>query len=234
MKRNGTGKGLRAALLFSVMVLPLIFVGCGGSTSEPVWNISGNWFLYHVVNGVPGDSGPDVFTFSQSNNLLSGTAPGGRTLGGSVNGTDVSFSWTDASNVTYTYSAVLNGSGFMSGTWTSSAGPSGIWHGIIDVAPLANISGQWNIFHVTAGVTGEQGPDVFVFAQTGNDLSGTTSQDLPLKGSIGSLNVTFSWTGNDGRTTIYTGTTTGSGTSMSGTWLDTTGLTGTWTGTKTG
>ena len=94
-----------------------------------------------------------------------------------------------------------------------------------------NTTGSWFIYHTTAGVAGEQGPDTFTFTQTdsaNNNLSGTTSQNQFLMGNVSGLNISFSWVGSDGATNTYTGTISGDGFTMSGTWTNTSSHSGTW------
>ena len=228
-----TGKWLKVSSLFSVAALLLLISGCGGSSqSEPVFNISGSWFLYHTTAGTPGEQGPDLFTFTQTDNSLSGTTSLNQQITGSVSDVNVTFSWTGSDGAANNYSGTVSSNGTMSGTWTSSKGKSGTWHAIINTAPSANITGNWNIFHTTAGTPGEQGPDLFTFVQSGNGLTGTTPLNQQIIGSVSSLTVTFSWAGSDGATNVYTGAIVADGMSMSGTWMSTGGQSGTWRSTK--
>jgi hypothetical protein len=251
MKKRATSKWLKVSLLFLVATLPLFLGGCGGSKSEPTFNISGNWVIYHTTSGTPGQQGPDLFSFSQSQNNLTGTTSSGTTSlsltlsSGDVSGQNVSFGWTGSDGTTtYAYSGSVSSNGTtMSGTWHSSDGQQGTWNGIINETPIDNIAGNWN-FLSTSGTPGQQG--LFAFNQsintvatiTINTISGTTSQDLALTGTISSLSIIFSWTGSDGTTYIYTGTVSGSGgTAMSGTWtsINTSGQygpSGSWSATK--
>ncbi len=94
--------------------------------------------------------------------------------------------------------------------------------------PVFNITGGWNIFYTTTGTAGEQGPGLFNFSQTDNNLSGTTPQGQALSGSVSSLSVSFSWTGSDGAFYTYTGTISADGNTMSGTWSNSKGASGSW------
>jgi hypothetical protein len=114
-------------LLFAVL-LPVFLGSCGGgSSSEQTWNISGTTYVYHIISGVPGELGPDTFTFTQSGSTLTGTGPQSQAVTGSVNGSDVAFAWVGADSFTYTYTGTIQGGGIMSGTWTATDGHSGTW-----------------------------------------------------------------------------------------------------------
>jgi hypothetical protein len=231
MQKRGTGKWLKGCLLSLAVTLPLIFGGCGGNQAEPAWNVTGGWYIYHDTAGVPGEQGPDLFSFTQANNKLSGTTPQGQQITGTVSGVDISFSWTGSDGASCSYSGSISGDGAtMSGTWTSSNGQSGTWHAIVNAAPAVNVTGNWNIYHTTTGAPGEAGPDILAFAQTNNNLSGTTPQGQQVTGTVSSLSITFSWTGSDGATYTYTGS--ASATAMSGSWTSTSGQSGTWRATK--
>jgi hypothetical protein len=122
----------------------------------------------------------------------------------------------------------------MAGTWTGSNGQSGTWHAIIRLTPSVNITGNWQIIYATNGISGEQGPNNFTFSQSGNGISGTTSQGQQIIGCVSHLTITFSWAGGDGATYIYTGSVNVDGKTMSGTWINTNGQSGTWSATRSG
>src|SRR5512135_3612195 len=74
--------------------------------------------------------------------------------------------------------------------------------------PVFNVAGQWNIFISTAGTAGIQGPNLFTFATSENDLSGQTSAALgteQLTGNVTQLSINFHWTGPDGTIFTYVG-----------------------------
>lgn len=100
------------------------------------------------------------------------------------------------------------------------------------MSPKVNIAGSWNIYKTATGASGEQGPDLFTFTQSGNGISGTTAQGQQITGTIASLSITFSWVGSDGDTYIYTGAVSSDGATMSGTWISVNGQSGTWRATK--
>lgn len=103
--------------------------------------------------------------------------------------------------------------------------------------PVFNVAGQWNIFTSTVGTAGVQGPNLFTFATSENDLTGNTSAALgnqQLSGSVNQLSISFSWTGTDGTTFTYVGNISASdGATMSGTWTGNKGQSGTWAGVIT-
>ncbi len=119
---------LKICTLFFVVLLPVFLGSCGGgSQSEQMWNITGSTNVFHTTSGTPGELGPDVFTFTQSGNTLTGTTPQGQAITGTVNSSDIMFTWVGADSVTYTYNGTISGGGIMSGTWTATSGQSGTW-----------------------------------------------------------------------------------------------------------
>jgi hypothetical protein len=95
--------------------------------------------------------------------------------------------------------------------------------------PTFNIAGSWYIFHTTNGAVGEQGPDLFAYSQTDNDLSGKVPTGESLTGSVSGLDVSFSWTtSTDSVKKDYSGKISTDGTTMSGTWTDSNNQQGTW------
>jgi len=239
MQRQTAKNWLKVYLLLSVITLPLLLGGCGGgSTSENPFNTTGSWFIYNTTVGTAGEQGPNLFTFTQTdtkNNNLTGTTSQGQAVTGNVSGLDISFSWTGSDGATNNYTGTISGDGFtMSGTWTSTSGQSGTWHAIVSASPSVNIAGNWNILVTTAGTAGQQGPFLFTFTQSGNGISGTTSQGQQLIGTVSILSITFSWAGSDGATNVYTGAINAAGITMSGTWTSTSGQSGTWSATKSG
>jgi hypothetical protein len=238
MQKQATSDWLKVCLLLCVITLPLFLGGCGGSTSEAPYNTSGSWFIYHTTASTAGEQGPDLFTWSQTDsnsNNLSGTTSQSQALTGNVSGLNISFSWIGSDAATYNYTGVISADGFtISGTWTDTSGHSGTWHAIFSASPSVNISGSWNIIVTTVGTSGQQGPYLFTFTQSGNGVSGTTSQGQQLIGTVSILYSTLSWAGSDGATNVYTGTINAAGTTMSGTWTSTNGQSGTWSATKNG
>lgn len=229
MKKVTSSGWLRVCLFFLGLSTVIFLSGCGGGKPEAVWNIAGGWYMYHDVAGTPGEQGPDLLTFTQSDNDLSGTTAQGETLTGTISGTDVSFSWTGSDGANYTYSGTAS-NGNLAGTWSASNGQSGTWRAVISLAPVVDISGGWNVFQTVTGGQ-EQGPAAFALQQSGNSISGTAAEGETVTGSIGSLYLIFNWTGSDGTTYIYTGTASDSS-HMSGTWTTPGGQSGTWRATK--
>ncbi|MGD1074503.1 MAG: hypothetical protein ABR903_00280 [Thermodesulfovibrionales bacterium] len=97
--------------------------------------------------------------------------------------------------------------------------------------PTFNVTGNWFVYSVASISPGVvKGPLYpFIFTQSENDLSGTTSTGESIgSGSVTSVNISFSWVGAaDGVTNTYTGTINADAT-MSGTWTRSDGTTGTW------
>ena len=239
MQKQVTSDWFKVCMLLCVIGLAFFLGGCGGSsTSENPFRITGSWFIYHTTAGVAGEQEPDTFTFTQTdsaNNNLSGITSQNQALTGNVNGLNVSFSWVGGDSATYTYTGTISGDGFtMSGTWTNTGNQSGTWHAIVNASPHVEISGNWTMLVTTAGTAGQQGPFLFTFTQSGNGISGVTSQGQQLIGTVSILSITFSWAGSDGSTNVYTGLINTAGTTMSGTWTSTNGQSGTWSATKSG
>lgn len=230
MKKWSQTRLFKICLFFLGFTTLMALSGCGSGKPEPTWNIGGSWYTYHDTAGTSGEQGPELLTFSQSDNDLSGTTAEGETITGTITDTDVSFSWTGSDGTSYTYTGTA-GDGNMSGTWTSSNGQSGTWHAIVDLSPVVDATGSWNVFHTITGAT-EQGPDVFTLQESGNSISGTTPDGTTVTGNIGSLYVILTWTDSAGTTYVYTGNATADGSSMSGTWTIPGGQSGTWRATK--
>ena len=212
-----------------IVTWSLFLGGCGGNKSEPTYNITGGWYVFHTTNGTAGEQQPALLTYSQSENSLSGTTPLNQTITGNVSKTTATFSWTGTDGTVYTYTGTVAGNDTMAGSWTGSNGQSGTWHAILNVAPSVNIADTtWQITYTTNETT------TVTFSQSGNGIAGTSSQVQQIIGCVSSLTITFSWVGSDGATYIYTGAVDVNGTTMSGTWLNTNGQSGTWTATKSG
>lgn len=118
-------------LLF-VITLPLLLNACGGGSSSPTFNISGNWNISFATNGTSGERGPFLFNFVQSDTDLAGTTSQNQPITGTVSDTAVTFSfpWTksDGATYTYTYTGTEGPDGTtMSGTWTNNNGQAGTW-----------------------------------------------------------------------------------------------------------
>jgi len=211
-----------------IVTWSLFLGGCGGNKSEPTYNITGGWYVFHTTNGTAGEQQPALLTYSQSENSLSGTAPPSQTISGNVSNTTVTFSWTGTDGAVYTYTGTVSGNDTMAGSWTGSNGQSGTWHAILNVAPSVSIAGNWQI--TATNETTEAS-----LSQSGNGIAGTTSpQGQQIIGCVSSLTITFSWVGSDGATYIFTGAVNVNGTTMSGTWLSTSGQSGTWSAAKSG
>lgn len=100
--------------------------------------------------------------------------------------------------------------------------------------PVFNVAGTWNIFTSTAGTAGVQGPNLFTFATSENDLTGQTSGGQQLTGNVTQLSISFSWTGTDGTIFTYVGNISASdGATMLGTWTGNKGQSWTWAGVIT-
>jgi hypothetical protein len=230
-----TGKWLEYSIAFFALSLIFILGGCGGKT-EPTFNISGSWYVFHTTDGTVGEEGLGLFSFTQSDNDLSGSVvTTGEPISGSVSGLDISFSWTEsATGVRNDYSGKVSTDGTtMSGTWSDSNGQNGTWSAIIQLTPIGDIQGDWNLSAPVAGVEG------FTLVQSTNDLTGSvTSQGDQTTGIISNPDIFFFWTGSDGVTNTFVGTVSsvsdGIAYSMSGTWSDSSGGSGSWSATRGG
>lgn len=237
MRECSMRKCLRNALL--CLVLALVINSCATS-NEPLFNLNGSsFYVFHSVNGTTGVLGPDLFLFNQSSNEISGTTPDGLAFAGTVTGLNISWSWVGSDSFTYTYSGTLSADGnTMSGIWSNTNAQTGKFNAIIQVAPPVNISGKWNVFQTPAGAP-QEGPNLYVFTQSGYTLTGTTQLDIPILGNIGAEDVLFYWTGSDEVTYFYTGIITSNPSSptvvsgISGTYSGSNGQVGTWTATPT-
>jgi len=128
MQKLDRSKCLKVYLLFFMVTLPLFFSGCGESKSLPVWNITGSWFTYYATTGAPGEQGPNLFTFTQSGNGISGTTSLNQQITGTISNLSITFSWVESDGDTYIYTGTLSADGTtMSGTWTGSNGQIGTW-----------------------------------------------------------------------------------------------------------
>jgi hypothetical protein len=234
MKILEARKFSRVCCLFLVIVLAMFLGGCGSSQSSPEWNISGVWSTFYATAGTPGQQGPNPFTFSTSENTVTGTTSQGQPIAGSITGLDLSFSFVDSDGATSTSNGTVSAAdgSTMSGTWTKSNGQSGTWYAVINLPPLVSAEGNWNVFQATSGVAGEQGPDVFAFTQSGYGIAGETPQGQQITGAIGRLDIIFFWVDGDEVTHTFIGVITADGTGMSGTWSDTSGKSGTWRAAK--
>jgi len=92
----------------------------------PAVDITGKWDVTPV--GMPGDQGPDLFTFTQSVNSIAGTTSQGQQITGATGSFSLIFSWVESDGSTTVYSGSVNISVTnMSGTWTNTNGLSGTW-----------------------------------------------------------------------------------------------------------
>jgi hypothetical protein len=229
------GKWPEFSSAFLAVTLIFLFGGCGGKT-EPTFNISGSWYMFHTTDGTAGEQGLGLFSFTQSDNDLSGSvATTGESISGSVSGLDVSFSWTDsATSARIDYNGKVSTDGTtMSGTWSDSNGQHGTWNAIIQLNPVGDVQGDWNLLAPVAGVQG------FTFVQATNDLTGSvTSQGDQITGILSNPDIFFYWTGSDGVTNTFIGTINnvsgGTAYDMSGSWSDSSGGSGSWSATKGG
>jgi hypothetical protein len=97
--------------------------------TSPEVNIAGNWNIYQATAGAAGEQGPDLFTFSQSGNGISGTTAQGEQITGTIGGLSITFFWVGNDGTTNTLTGTVNADGTaLSGTWASTNGQSGTWH----------------------------------------------------------------------------------------------------------
>jgi len=238
VERLASRKWLKVCML--LIVASMFVSACGSNKTPPVWNISGGWFMFIATKGKSGEEGPNLFTFTSTQNKITGVTDQNLSITGEITGSDISFSWVRSDGVNNAYTGTVGADGStMSGTWAGSNGQSGTWHAVISLVPQVNIAGNFNVFQSIAGSTGEQGLGVFAFTQTLNDATktaskiiGTTPDGRQITGAIGRLDITFFWIDSDGVTHTFTGIITADGATMSGTWSDTSGKSGTWRATK--
>ncbi len=236
----GTRKSLKFCMIAVVLTLMLFVISCGGKT-DATFNIAGAWSLVRVTpadtaTSTPADEQKDLFTFTQlsSDTDVGGTTTPGNgsaseTITGSVSGDDVSFTTTVSGGITRNYTGKLSSDGAtMSGTWTSTdtlvtpnVTTSGTWSAVVRAVPAFNISGDWTLTEPAGGLGGVEG---FSFAQSTNDLTGSTLPvtDPPttFSGSVGYLDVIFFWKGSDNTLNTLSGRIS-NGNSISGTWTRT-------------
>lgn len=91
-------------------------------------DVSGYWEIFATTNGESGESGPSYLQLQQFNENISGTwlCEDSEKITGSINGTEISISWTENTGVTVTAIGNVSGS-TMAGTWTETSGGSGTW-----------------------------------------------------------------------------------------------------------
>jgi hypothetical protein len=232
------GRRLKVCVSFLVLALPLFLNGCGsGDSSLPVFNVTGTWYMFHATSGAAGEEGPDLFTFTQTDNDLAGQTSQGEALTGNTSKLDISFSWTTSDGTLYTYVGAVSANGFtMTGTWNNSIQQSGTWAGIYNTPPLVDVGGTWDIFLTDLSQTGttEEGPFPATLAQTDNAVSGTASEGQQITGAVSRLSILLFETGSDGVTYTLIGSLNSAGNSMTGSWTATNGQSGIWRGAKTG
>lgn len=227
---NKHDAGLALCLLGLVL---LVGGGCNQSTSSPPWNITGGWYVYHDVNGVSGEQGPDIFTFTTVQSSLSGTTPAARNLTGSVNELAVNFHWTEADGTILTYDGqIANDGKTISGTWSTSAGQGGTWHALVEAGTQSAVGGTWNVVTTTNGIAGEQGPATFVLKHDLNTLTGTSGDGSAITGNTSLMKILFTWVRRDGAAIVSIGDVAIGNATMSGTWSGSGGQSGTWRATK--
>ncbi len=97
--------------------------------------------------------------------------------------------------------------------------------------PLFNLNGSsFYIYHSVNGTPGVQGPGLFLFNQSSNEITGTTPDGLAFAGTVTGLNISWSWLGSDGFTYTYSGALSSDGNTMSGIWSNTNAQTGSFNG----
>ncbi len=256
MRKPTGSKRLKTCLLFFAAIPALFLSGCGIG-SFPIFNITGNWFVYQITNTPTADvqvQGPGIFSFTQSDNDLTGTAwapsPGlsnQAALGigwGNISGLTIKFSFTgtDTPATTYTYAGTISSDdSSMSGTWYNSNGQSGSWFALTKAAPAANITGNWTLsYKTTDGTALANTPNPFTFNQPSSITNSTVTMDVfsgtagtapssqAITGVLSGLNIAFPWTVSDGTVYFSTGTVSSDGKTMSGTWTGTNGQSGLW------
>lgn len=96
---------------------------------------------------------------------------------------------------------------------------------------VANVDGNWNVFHTDTGVPDEKGPDVLAINQSGSNFTFTLyyySQggSYSGNGTVTGSRFDISWTDYDGYSITATGTVNGD--TITGSWYDNGGGSGTW------
>ena len=237
MQKCAIDRWLNEGVLFFILVVPLLLSGCGSADSSlPVFNVTGTWYMFHATSGTAGEEGPDLFTFTQTDNDLIGTTSQGDALAGTTSKLDISFSWTTSDGTLYTYVGAVSANGFtITGTWNNSIQQSGTWAGIYNTPPSVNIDGTWDTFLTDLSQTGttEEGPFPATFTQTDNAVSGTTSEGQQITGAVSRLSILFFETGSNGVTYTLIGSLNSTGNSMTGSWTATNGQSGIWRAAKT-
>ncbi|HXX58196.1 MAG TPA: hypothetical protein VEI96_09375 [Thermodesulfovibrionales bacterium] len=214
----------RFSLLIVAAMLPLLLMGCIGAGTNgggaATVNISGTWNLFLGVSSTS-------VTFLQVNNNL--FINGSQTPSGTVSGLHINFSLTDTSGTSTFDGQIAPDASSMSGSFTTAGGAQGSWSATLAPATVT-IAGTWKVFHTPNNST-QQGPDTFVFSQTGNTLTGTTSQSAkPVTGTVSGLSVNFTFTAADGSINTYVGTIVAAGNTMSGIYITGNVQAGIWNG----
>lgn len=240
MQKFTISKWLKVFWVLIVLTFPLFFGGCGtGNNSLPIFNVAGQWNIFTSTAGTAGVQGPNLFTFTTSENDLSGITSGGQQLSGNVTQLSISFSWTLTDGTIFTYTGNISASdgATMLGTWTSNKGQSGTWAGVItNPSSGVNVTGTWDTFTTDLSKAGstEQGPFSITLTQPTNTFSGISADGQQIAGAISRFDIVFLEAVSDGSTKTFIGVVTSGGTGMSGTWTSTNGSSGVWRAVKTG
>ncbi len=107
-----------------------IIISSTNASFPPSVNIAGSWNAFMTTDGIPGEQGPDVVTFTQSGNNIAGTEQDRQIIGAmmSSNITSIIFFLNDGTS-NFAFTGIVSSDGnSMSGTWTNTSGKTGAWH----------------------------------------------------------------------------------------------------------
>ena len=244
-------------VILTILCSLLLAVWGGGGGGDAYGNaggedIAGTWTWSSMITEdschTPGEINVFDVTVTQNGNQVTFTNnEDGSTASGSITGNSITIggSGTTDNGVVYdfTYSLTVSSDGeTLSGTGSStqSGGTCSAKIRVIAIATAStsgNLSGEWKGYHTTDGQA-EEGPDLELFIQTGNDIVIMFYDDkekviVTQTGKLDGKNISFSFVSPHGGDTITgTGTVNNNYNSMSGTWTSTDGSSGTWRAEK--
>jgi len=197
------------------------------------FNITGTWTLSTQVGS---------WMFTQIGTTLSGQTPSALQITGTIIGLNISFSFTDSSGNTDTYTGTVSSDGTsISGTYTIGSGAAAPWTGTLETSSVSITTGDWSVTEIPIGGTVGTSFTVFL-SQSGSTVIGnfpttSTGQPTPMNttitGTISGDTITFSFTDSNGLTDTYTGTIVTSNAITVGTYTINGASAGTWLATWT-
>lgn len=154
--------------------------GGGDSDDTTTVGVSGDWKVWHTEEG-QAEEGPDYMTFTQTGNditIADSCYSGDSPISGTINGTSISFSWTE-DGVTITATGTVSGN-TMSGQYSNTDGESGTWRAEKTSEPDCSVGSTYEVY---GGETYLSGTDGYNPEEHGYTLLGTASSTQTFSGS---------------------------------------------------